>query len=119
MKRLIALAVITLVALTACGDGDPDLSGGYVRGRRYVPEQTTLMPIQHCTGGGMVGKTQMPQTCWTQMLPITYPDHWDLYLTDGKTKGWTEVGENTYQRCKDELWCNVDGKHPEHITHDS
>lgn len=119
MKRLIAAALLTVAVATACGDGDPDLPGGYVYDRSYTREYTTQIPIQHCSGGGMVGKVYTPPVCWTQWIPMTHPEHWDLYLTDGKTKGWTSVSESTYQRCKDELWCNVDGKHPEHISHDS
>ena len=46
----------------------------------------------------------------TAWVPITnhYDDEYSLELRNGDDEGWREVSEQTFDRCKDDAWCNTE-----------
>ncbi len=85
MKRTaaIAIAIIALITLTACGGPDH----GTVRGKSYSPE-TIVMQCMAQPKGGCI------------MYPQVYPASWSLDIYNGDEHGWKRVTEETYDAYK-------------------
>lgn len=112
MKRLLALVLLLLLALTACAPEQGDIVD-----KKYEPERTwyTTEPIyvtesyscsktRTTTSNGKTTTRTYPATCTRQVqrgseqVEHYSPEKFRLKITDGDDTGWVAVPERTYDK---------------------
>lgn len=90
MKKLIAAAAVLAMTLAGCADVDH----GTVVDKNHADARTDIIWQQNCFPTGPNGAP----ICTPIMMPVSYPEYWELRLKNDTDEGWHSVSEDEFNK---------------------